>query len=127
MGFLKTFEGPIYAVMRILFGVFFALHGGQKLTGFLDDPASAEQLGPLFWPATVLELAGGLMIALGFYSRIAAFLCSGMMAFAYFVVHVGKIGGILPLQNQGEPAALYCWIFLFIAAKGPGIWSANDK
>lgn len=127
MRFLSAFEGPIYAVMRVLFGLFFAMHGGQKLLGFLDDPANAEQLGALFWPATVLELGGGLLIALGLYSRIAAFLCSGMMAFAYFVVHVGSIGGILPLQNQGEPAALYCWIFLFIAAKGPGMWAANDK
>jgi len=72
-----------------------------------------------------IELVGGLLVAVGFLTGIAAFICSGEMAVAYFMVHASK-GGPIPLVNQGELAALYSWVFLFIAAHGAGIWSIDS-
>ncbi len=125
---LGKFEKLIYALMRIVFGGLFACHGAQKILGLLGgvggsgEPAAlVSQIGL----AGIIELVGGLMIALGFFAGYAAFLASGQMAIAYFVVHFPR--GFWPIQNGGELAVVYCFAFLYIAAKGPGIWSVNKS
>jgi len=75
------------------------------------------------WIAGVIELVGGLLIAIGFFASVAAFVASGEMAVAYFQSHAPK--GLWPIQNQGELAVLYCFLFLYIAARGNGKWSAG--
>jgi putative oxidoreductase len=120
--FLKPFEGPIYGALRILVGLLFLAHGLQKLFGLFGGPP-AELPSPLLWTAGVIELVGGACVALGLLTRWAAFLCSGLMAAAYFMAHAPQ--GFFPIVNRGELSALYCWIFLFIAAHGPGAWSLD--
>src|SRR5689334_15924921 len=105
-----------YALLRIVAGLMFALHGAQKLFGWpIPGPPG---LTPLLKAAAIIELIGGLMIALGLLSSFAAFICSGEMAVAYFMMHAPH--GPWPLGNGGEPAVLYCFIFLSIASHGSG-------
>ena len=122
MDFLGRHETRIYALVRIVVGFLFACHGGQKLLGIL---AGAESQMPalVLYPTTGIELVGGLLIMLGLFTRWAAFVCSGQMAVAYFAVH--QLQGVLPIQNRGEVAALYSWVFLFFAARGAGVWSVD--
>jgi putative oxidoreductase len=123
MGFLKPHADKIYAVMRIFVGLLFMQHGLQKIFGLLQ--AGEAQPMPAFiqYGAGGIELVGGALVALGLFTAPAAFLCSGTMAVAYFMVHFGK--GFFPVLNGGELAVFYCWVFLFIAAKGAGIWSVD--
>ena len=111
--------------MRIVVGFLFMLHGTQKLFGW---PASAQGGGggltALTMTAGVIELVGGLMIMFGLFASIAAFIASGMMAVAYFMVHQPQ--GALPIQNRGELAAVYAFVFLYIAARGSGPWSLDS-
>ena len=123
MGFLVPYRDPIYALTRMVVGLLFALHGGQKLFGWFGG-APAEMPAALLYTAGAIELVGGTLTAVGLFTRWAAFLCSGMMAVAYFMVHQGM--GLLPIQNHGELAALYCWIFLLIASRGDGTWSLRS-
>lgn len=95
----------------------FAFHGAAGMFGILGMHAAHFAVWPGWW-AAVIELVCGLLVAVGFGTRVAAVLCSGAMAFAYFTVHAPH--GLLPIRNGGELAALYCWIFLLIAAIGPG-------
>ena len=118
--FLKPFESHIFEIFRILAGLMFLQHGLQKIFGLFGGSTPAD---PMMWAAGGIELVGGAMVAAGFFTRWAAFFCSGMMAVAYFMVHAPK--GIWPIENHGELAALYCWVFLFIAARGPGLWSLD--
>jgi putative oxidoreductase len=119
--FLKTCTAETYALMRIVAGVLFLCHGSQKLFGF---PAAAHE-APAFitYGAGSIELFGGILIALGLFTRWAAFICSGEMAVAYWMAHGTKQA--FPLMNGGELAALYCFVFLCIAAHGAGIWSVD--
>lgn len=110
-----------YALLRIVAGLLFALHGTQKLFSWpIPGPPG---LTPLLKAAAIIELVGGLMIALGFLASYAAFICSGEMAFAYFMIHAPN--GMWPGGNGGEPAVLYCFIFLYIASHGSGVWSID--
>lgn len=121
--FLGSFEPYIYAVLRIVIGFLFMLHGTQKMLGF---PASSQPPRPLDLMGGIaggIELACGFLILIGFFTGFAAFLASGLMAFAYFIAHQPR--GILPIQNQGEPAVLYCFILLYIAARGSGLLSVD--
>ncbi len=119
--FLKSYEGQIYALLRITAGLLFLSHGSQKL---LDFPASGPgNLEPLMLAAALIELVGGALIAVGFFTRWAAFLSSGQMAVAYWMYH--GLQHYHPMLNKGELAVLYCFVFLFIAAKGPGMWSLD--
>jgi putative oxidoreductase len=122
LAFLKPVEPRIYALMRIVTGLLFLWHGSQKLFG-LPLPAHAETPAFVTWIAGPIELGGGLLVMLGLFTRPAAFLCSGLMAFAYWMGHGHK--AVLPLVNGGEMAALYCFVFLFIAARGGGGWSVD--
>ena len=125
MGFLTPHFEKIYAATRILAGLMFMSHGMQKVLGLFGGP---PEDAPAFivWGAGLIELIGGALIAIGLFAAPAAFVASGTMAVAFFIGHVFRFGSILPIENQGEVAVLYCWIFLGIAARGSGIWSVDD-
>jgi putative oxidoreductase len=105
----------LYAVLRVVAGLMFAMHGSQKLLGW---PVGPKVDAPMMQLAGAIELAGGLLIALGLLTSYAAFVASGEMAVAYFMVHFK--GGFWPLVNKGELAVLYCFLFLYMAARGAG-------
>lgn len=122
MDFMRARESETYALMRIMTGFLFLWHGAQKL---FEIPAPMPVEIPAFikFVAGPIELFGGALVMLGLFTRPAAFLCSGLMAFAYWMAH-GR-NAFLPFSNGGEPAALYCFVFLFLAARGSGIWSVD--
>ncbi len=122
--FLGRFEPYFYALLRIVSGFLFALHGAQKLFGFPPTGKPPMQLNALMTSAGVLELVLGLMIMFGLFAGFAAFVACGEMAVAYFMSH--QPGGALPIQNGGEPAVLFCFIFLYIASRGAGLWSIDS-
>ena len=124
MKFLDNYQEQAYALLRITAGFMFLLHGTQKFFNFPQQYPYGE-LGFLSIAAGSIELIGGVLIILGLTTRGAAFLCSGPMAVAYWLVH--GTNSFYPLVNGGELAALYCFIFLFIACKGSGIWSMDNK
>lgn len=115
--FLGKYSPYIYAILRIIAGFLLVAHGVQKLLGY-PAPKQAMALNGMTAVAGAIELVGGLMIMLGLFASIAAFLASGLLAVAYFMVHAP--GGFLPLVNGGELAVLYCFVFLYIAARGSG-------
>jgi len=116
---LGRYEDAFYTILRIMAGLMFALHGSQKLLGYPASGNPAPPIMSLMGAAGVIELVGGLLIALGLFTGIAAFLASGEMAVAFFKAHVPQ-GGLNPLVNHGELAVLYCFLFLYIAARGSG-------
>jgi putative oxidoreductase len=118
---LGRYSELIYALMRLVVGVLFAAHGAQKLFGVLGGQSQLSN--PLMLAAGIIEFGGGLLVALGLWTSYAAFVASGQMAVAYFMVHAP--GGFWPIVNKGELAALYCFVFLFIAARGSGRWSLD--
>ncbi len=124
--FLGRYSSYIYALLRIVAGFLFMWHGTQKLLGYPPQgtPAGAGGLSPLMAVAGVIELVGGIMIMIGLFASIAAFIASGMMAVAYFMAHFSA-AKFLPIQNQGELAVLYCFVFLYIAARGSGLLSVD--
>jgi putative oxidoreductase len=125
MPFISTRFAPYaYALMRIIVGLLFAVHGSQKLLNFPPSGHPGPPPWSLLWVAGVIELAGGLLVAVGLLAPIAAFICSGEMAVAYFMVHAP--GGFWPVINKGELAVVYCFVFLFIAAYGSGVWSLDS-
>lgn len=117
---LGGFEGTFFALLRIVAGFMFAAHGAQKLFGVLGGKKATE---PLFMLAGVIEFAGGILIMVGLFTGIAAFIASGQMAVAYFRAHAPQ--GFWPIENRGELAVLYCFVFLYIAAHGAGKWSID--
>ena len=122
--FLGRYSKYIYAILRIVAGLMFMMHGTQKLLGFPGNtPPVAIASMPGF--SGVIELVCGLLIALGLLTSIAAFIASGEMAAAYFMVHFPK--GFWPIVNMGELAVVYCFLFLYIAATGSGIWSLDSS
>jgi len=120
--FLGKYSAYLYAILRIVAGLMFAMHGSQKLFG-MPGHRPTVHLASLMGVAGVIELVGGLMIAVGLLASCAAFIASGEMAVAYFMSHFPR--GFLPILNQGEPAVLYCFLFLYIAAQGSGVWSID--
>jgi putative oxidoreductase len=110
-----------YALLRFVAGAMFACHGAQKLMGAFGGQKVALQSMMGF--AGVVELVGGLLVALGLFAGWAAFLCSGQMAVAYFMVHARQ--GLWPIENKGELAVLYCFVFLYIASRGSGPFSLD--
>lgn len=121
MRFLARYTDILYAVFRIIFGLLFASHGAQKLFGMFGGQ---KMTAGLPFIAGWIELITGLMIALGLFTGIAAFLASGTMAAAYFIAHAS--GGFWPLVNHGEAAVLYCFAFLYMAARGSGPLSIDS-
>jgi putative oxidoreductase len=113
----------IHTAVRVVIGGLFACHGLAGLFGVLGGAPGTNGGTFVFgsWPnwwAALIELVGGVLVAVGLYTRVTAVLCSGVMAFAYFTVHLPH--ALLPIENGGEPAALFSWIFLLIAALGSG-------
>ena len=120
--FMKPYEAQTYALMRIVTGFLFLWHGSQKLFGFPGEmPPGAPPF--VLYVAGPIELIGGLLVMIGLFTSWAAFLCSGLMAAAYWMAH--GTTALLPIVNRGEPAVLYCFVFLYIAARGSGIWSVD--
>ena len=117
---LGRYGDVAYALLRFVAGTMFMLHGAQKLFGF-QGPQMTSQTLPLI--AGVIEFVGGLMIALGLQAGWAAFVASGEMAVAYFMIHAPN--GFWPLVNKGELAVLYCFVFLYIATRGSGPYSLD--
>ena len=126
MGFLTPHAERIYAALRILTGLMFMQHGLQKLFGLFGGvPAEAPPF--IVYGAGTIELVCGALVALGLFAAPAAFLASGTMAAAFFMGHVIPAkGNLIPIVNKGELAALYCFVFLVIAARGSGIWSVDE-
>lgn len=128
--FLGRYSPYVYSILRIVAGFLFLLHGTQKFFGFPPFPAGMQAppmdsfMMTLMTVAGVIELVGGLMIMLGFFSSIAAFIASGQMAVAYFMAHQPMAA--LPTTNGGDAAVLFCFIFLYIAARGSGPWSIDS-
>jgi len=120
--FLKQSEPKMYALLRIVTGFLFLWHGSQKLFGF---PGEIPPGAPTFilYVAGPIELLGGTFVLVGLFTRWAAFLCSGLMAFAYWIGHGTK--ALLPITNGGELPTLYCFAFLLISTRGAGIWSID--
>lgn len=120
---LARLSEPIYAIFRIVFGALFAVHGAQKVLGVLGG--QAVPVGSMPWIAGVIELVGGLMIAIGLLAGLAAFIASGEMAAAYFMAHAPK--SAWPHANGGELAVLFCFAFLYIASRGAGTLSIDGS
>jgi putative oxidoreductase len=110
-----------YVLLRIVAGILFACHGAQKLFGALGGTVMTSN--PMMLAAGIIEFGGGLLIAIGLLTSWVAFIASGEMAVAYFMAHAR--GGFWPIVNKGEPAVLYCFLFLYIAARGAGPYSVD--
>ncbi len=127
MKWLEKYDDHAYALLRIVAGGMFSFHGAQKILGIFSDfqPEPWTQL----WFGGFIELFGGLLIMLGFRTRWAAFLTSGTMAVAYFQFHWKFQFGpeIFPAVNNGELAALYCFVFLFVACRGGVMWCLDKN
>ncbi len=120
MNALSRFSDPVYCILRLISGLMLATHGAQKVFGmFGGKVAAAPQMVFAGW----VELVGGLFIAFGFLTRPMAFLCSGLMAAAYFMAHAS--GGWNPVVNKGELAVVYCFLFLYMFFYGPGRFSLD--
>jgi len=120
----ERYAPQVYALFRIVVGFLFLFHGAQKILGMFGGMNGATApLMSMPWFAGVIELVGGVLVMIGLATRIAAFICSGEMAAAYFMVH--QPNALWPIQNQGELAVVYCFAFLYIATRGAGIWSVD--
>lgn len=120
--YLGNYSSEIYAILRIVAGFMFLMHGTQKLFGWPGDGETVELFSQLGL-AGVIELVAGILIMIGLFTSLAAFIASGEMAAAFFIAHAPQ--GWNPLMNGGEKAVLYCFLFLSIAAYGAGIWSID--
>jgi putative oxidoreductase len=122
MNSLNRFADPVYCIMRLLVGLMFACHGAQLVLGRFGGMPGSDK--PIMVVGGWIQLVGGVLIALGLLTRVAAFIASGEMAVAYFMMHAASAptpqAKLFPILNHGEMAALYCWIFLFIFFYGPG-------
>ena len=129
MAWLAKYQPQLLSILRIVVALLFLEHGTQKLFHFppmvMSIPANAV---PIIMAAAAIELVGGILLLLGLFTRITAFICSGEMAIGYWLVHFTR-GGFFPSVNQGDAAILFCFAFLYIAAAGPGPWalSKSDK
>jgi len=121
---LERHSPTALAGLRVISGLMFMQHGAQKIFSFPAEAMGPFNLMSQIGIGGVLELVGGALIVLGLFTRPVAFLLSGMMAVAYFQFHAMS-GGLYPLVNGGELAALYCWVFLFIFFAGPGAFSVD--
>ncbi|TDE38737.1 DoxX family protein [Actinomadura sp. 6K520] len=125
---LDRLTEPVLALFRAVVGLLFLFHGTASLFGVLGgNRGSGEAVEfaawPGWWAALIQFVCGGLVLA-GLFTRLAAVLASGSMAYAYFVVH--QPDGLLPMRNGGESAAMFCWAFLLIAVLGPGRWALDS-
>ena len=114
----------LQTALRVMAGLLLLEHGTGKLLHFPEIPGVAQMLGPtLLYVTGAIELIGGALIVVGFLTRPVAFALAGFMAVAYFMVHFPM--GFFPVNNHGELAILYCFVFLYLAAAGPGPWAVD--
>src|SRR6266702_1075721 len=122
---MNRLAGAAHSLLRIVAGLLFICPGGMKLFGWFGGmPGPPGKLPPLLLAAGIIEVFGGALIALGLFTRPVAFIASGEMAFAFFMGHFPH--GFWPIQTHGEPAVLFCFLFLFFAANGPGPFSLSE-
>jgi putative oxidoreductase len=121
---LSAYTPQVLSVLRIVAALLFLAHGTQKLMGF---PAAefAPPMFSIFWFAGVIEIITGVLIGIGLFTRPAAFIASGTMAFAYWMAHAPA--SFFPTNNGGDAAILFCFVFLFLVFAGPGRWAVNGK
>jgi putative oxidoreductase len=121
---LSAYAPQALSVLRIVAALLFLAHGTQKLMGF---PAAefAPPMFSIFWFAGVIEIITGVLIGIGLFTRPAAFIASGTMAFAYWMAHAPA--SFFPTNNGGDAAILFCFVFLFLVFAGPGRWAVNGK
>jgi putative oxidoreductase len=123
-----TMQPYALALLRIVTGYMFLLHGTSKVLQFPDTGhAAALNLATLGGWSGILELVGGALVLIGWFTRPAAFIVSGEMAIAYFIGHASRGSPLLPLVNRGETAVLYCFVFLFLAVAGAGALSIDGR
>ena len=121
---LEKYQPQLRAILRIVVALLFMEHGLAKLIHFpVPQPGVPTPLPPLLVAAAVVEVAGGALITLGLFTRLAAFICAGEMAIGYFMAHFPK--SFWPIVNMGEAAILYCFVFLYLAVAGGGPWSLD--
>ncbi|MGG5888791.1 DoxX family protein [Falsiroseomonas sp. HC035] len=119
-----TWAPRLLSVLRIVAALIFMAHGTQKLLGFpVAEGGGGPEAFTLSWFAGVIELVTGFLMLIGLFTRPAAFLASGTMAFAYWIAHAPR--DVFPVLNGGDAAILYCFVFLYLAAAGPGPWSVD--
>lgn len=123
--FLGRYATYLYAVLRIVTGFLFMWHGTQKLFGYPPPANPPGELSALMAFGGGIELIGGLLIMIGLFTSLAAFVSSGTMAVAYWAFHFST-AAVLPLQNRGELAVVYCFLLLYIASRGSGVWSVES-
>ena len=127
MNSLNRFADPVYCIMRLIAGLMLASHGGQLVLSMFGGMSGSDK--PMLQVGGWIQLVGGFLIAFGLLTRLAAFVLSGEMAVAYFMVHVGGAptppAKFFPILNHGELAVFYCWFFLFVVFYGPGRWSID--
>jgi len=124
MSQLETWSPRVLAAVRIITALLFIEHGLMKLVAFpAAVPGLPTPLPTILLVAALIEIVGGALIAVGLFTRITAFICSGEMAVAYFMFHAPR--GFWPSLNQGEPAILFCFVFLYLAFAGAGAWSVD--
>jgi putative oxidoreductase len=121
---LSAYRPHLLAILRIMTALLFLAHGTAKLLGFPDIGMSVP-LFSLFGLAGVIEIVGGVLLVLGLFTRPVAFILAGEMAVAYFMAHAPQ--GFFPLANQGDSAVLFCFVFLYLVAAGPGAWSLDGR
>ena len=112
----------VLSIVRIVAALLFLEHGTSRLFGW-PSPLPTPALFSMYWFAGAIELAGGILLTLGLFTRCAAFVASGEMAFAYFISHAPN--SFFPILNRGDAAILYCFVFLYIAFAGGGPWSLD--
>ncbi len=134
MNSLNRYADPVYCITRLIVGLMFASHGGQLVLGMFGGmPGSGELMMVV---GGSIQLVGGFFIAFGLLTRLAAFISSGEMAVAYFMIHVANaatpMARFFPISsagpqfsNKGELAVFYCWFFFFVVFYGPGRWSID--
>jgi putative oxidoreductase len=120
---LSRWQPQLLGVLRIVTGLLFLEHGLSKFFGF-PVPFPVHPLPTLLIAAGVIECAAGVLVTVGFFTRIAAFIAAGEMAVAYWMQHFPK--SPWPIANMGEAAILFCFIFLYLAAAGPGAWGVDS-
>ena len=113
------------SILRILVGLMFLEHGTTKLLGYPPPPNPAPAMDTLLWAQGVIEFVGGLLLTIGLFTRLVAFVLAGVMAVAYFMDHATR--NIFPLANGGEAEILYCLVFLLFFVAGPGPWSIDKS
>jgi putative oxidoreductase len=120
---VRTYLPETLSIVRIIVALLFLEHGSAKLLGFPASPTPQPAVMTLLWAQGVIELVGGLLLAVGLFTRPVAFILCGDMAAAYFMAHAPK--NFFPLLNGGDAAILYCFLFLLLFVAGPGRWAID--